>query len=274
MVDLFEEVEEELRVEQYKKLALMLAPWLAGLVAIVLVVGGGWLGYQAWSDGRMAKSAQSYQAALDMMQRGDTEGAFSAFAAVAEKATPIYKSFALTQQAGIRLAQGRNADAAALFVQSADAAPKSPEGQIFADLARLKSARAVLDTAPYADLEARLKPLTEARRPFSPLAREDLAWAKLRAGKTAEARSDFVKLQTMLEGPRGQDGSGVIQQRAAGAIALIDSGAGADLPKMIETIRNLPPPAPAGGAGGLTPEMIQQLMQQQGGGAGAGGPPQ
>jgi len=253
VVDLFEEVEEQLRAEQYKRLGMKMLPWAIGLVLGVLVIGGGGIGYTVWSNGRTSAAASDYQKALDTLQRGDNEAAFAAFAEIAQKGTPIYKSFALTQQAAIRLGQNRDADAAALFVLSADAAPKTPEGAVFADLARLKSARALLDTAPYADLEKRLKPLTDSKRPFSTAAREDLAWAKLRWGKTAEARTDFVSLTTAVDAPPA------LIQRAQGAVALIDSGAAAELPKLVEAIKALPPPAQGGQ---MTPEMLQQLMSQ------------
>ena len=266
MVDLFEEVADELRAEQRKQLGRRILPWAAGLVAGAVIIGGGYVGYSMYTKGKADRSAETYQAALEQLGRGDSEGAFNAFADVARKATPIYKNFAFTQQAAIRLGQGRDADASRLFNQAADAAPKSPYGQFFADLARLKSARAVLDTAPYAELEARLKPLTEAKRPFADIAREDLAWAKLRAGKLTEARADFITLQTALNAPEA------VTQRAQGAIALIDSGAAAELPKLVEAIRALPPPAPAGGGmGGLTPEQIQQRLGAAAGGPGAPG---
>ncbi len=262
MVDLFEEVEEQLRAEQYKRLGLKLLPWAVGLVLGALVIGGGYVAYSMWQSNRTAHAVESYQKALDTLQHGDSEGAFAAFADVAQKGTPIMKSFALTQQAAIRQSQGRDNDAATLFTKAADAAPKTPEGQVFADLARLKSARTLLDTAPYADIEARLKPLTDHKRPFSTAAREDLAWAKLRAGKIPEARNDFVALTTAVDAPPA------LTERAQGAIQLIDSGAAAELPKLVAAIRALPAPAQNSG---ISPEMLQQLMSQQGqGGAPAG----
>jgi hypothetical protein len=252
VVDLFEEVEEELRTEQLKQLGRRALPWIVGLVVGALVIGGGYIGYTTWANGRADRAAEMYQQGLETLQRGDTEGAFNTFAEVAQKGTPIYKNFAYTQQGAIRLEQGKPQDAATLFTKAAEAAPNSPYGLIFSDLARLKSARALLDTAPYADLEARLKPLTDPKRPYSVIAREDLAWAKLRAGKVAEARNDFVSLQAAIDAPES------VTQRAQGAVSMIDSGAGAELPKLVEAIRNLPPPMPQGT--GLSPEQLQQLL--------------
>ena len=126
---------------------------------------------------------------------------------------------ALEHQGGIRLEQNRTNDAVALFDQAAKAAPDA----MVADLARLKSAYALLDTASYADIEARLQPLTDPQRPLSALAKEALAFAKLKAGKTADARKDFQAL-TLL--PSASDD---IHARAHAAVALIDDGSAAQL---------------------------------------------
>ena len=56
---------------------------------------------------------------------------------------------------------------------------------IFRDLARLRAAQALMDTAPYADVYARLNPLTGKDRPYRALAREALAVERLAAGHTA-----------------------------------------------------------------------------------------
>ena len=48
MVDLFDEVEEQLRSERYTSVAKRLAPWISGVLALALVVALGYAGYQTW----------------------------------------------------------------------------------------------------------------------------------------------------------------------------------------------------------------------------------
>ena len=48
MVDVFEEVEEQIRSDRYRALALKILPWFIGAVVLVLVAVGGWQGYRAW----------------------------------------------------------------------------------------------------------------------------------------------------------------------------------------------------------------------------------
>ena len=119
-----------------------------------------------------------------------------------------------------------------LFDEAAEAAPSD----IIGDVARLKSAFALLDTAPYKDLEARLTPLTAEGRPYRAEAREALAFAKLMAGDLAGARSDFVVISLMADA--GQDA----RQRAEAAKALIDSGSAKAIPGAVKAALALPPP--------------------------------
>src|SRR5437588_4437178 len=121
------------------------------------------------------------------------------------------------QLAGAKLAGGKDADtkaAVALFDQAAAAAPDD----ILGDAARLKSAFAILDTAPFAEVEGRLAPLMKDGHPYRVQAREALAFAKLMKGDVAGARSDFVVITGTLEAPEGA------RQRARAAMGLIDSG--------------------------------------------------
>ena len=264
MVDIFEEVEGELRSERYKQLALKLLPWaLAGLFAGLLIAGGVWAVTSARAR-TAAEASQTYTDALTAAEAGDLEGAFLQFEKVSDEAKS-YKALALMHQGAIRLQQNKPKDAVALFDTAAETAPGGDLGAIISDAARLKSALALLDDASYADIEARLKPLTEDGRPYRPLAREALAFAKLKAGRLKEAREDFVVLSLLQDAPQG------VRDRANGSMAMIDSGLAANVDAVAKAAAALPPPVPMQGLpAGLPPELMQQLMQQ---GAGGGAPP-
>jgi len=269
VVDVFEEVEGELRSERYRQLALKLLPWaLAGLFAGLLIVGGVWAVTNA-RERTAAEASQTYSDALSLAESGDLEGAYVQFDKVSNQAKS-YKALALMHQGAIRLQQGKAKDAAALFDRAAETAPGGDLGTIISDAARLKSALALLDDASFADIEARLKPLTETGRPYRPLAREALAFAKLKAGKVKEAREDFAFLRLMQDAPQG------VRDRANGTIAVIDSGLAVNTAAVAKAAAALPPPpaAPQGLPAGMSPEQLQQLMQQMGAQGGPGGPPQ
>jgi hypothetical protein len=119
-----------------------------------------------------------------------------------------------------------------------DKAAAATNNPVIADSARLKSAFALLDTAPYDQVEARLKPLTDANRPFHALAREALGMAKLNAGRPNDALSDFQVLTLMADAP--QD----VRERAQAAITLIKAGTASGLPATVKAALVLPPPPP------------------------------
>ena len=171
-------------------------------------------GVLRYQQNQAAKASDAYAQGLDALTRNDQIAAFNAFQTAAKSSARGYKTLALMQEAGIRLDQKRDAEAIGLFDAAASAAPDP----VLADAARLKAGLALVDTAPYAQVEARLKPLTDAKRPFAPLAREGLAIAKLKAGNLNDARKDFLVLSLMATAPD------VVRQRAQQAMALIDSG--------------------------------------------------
>jgi hypothetical protein len=232
VTDIFEEVEEQLRSERYRNLAIQVFPWAVGLAVIALVAALGYWGWDTYRTRQSNKASEDYAAAMDMLPKGDTLKAYARFGEVAKAPSRTYKSLALMQQAAIRLQANATGDAVKLFDQAAATAPDP----VIGDLARLKSALALMDTAPYAAMEERLKPLTEEKRPYRAAAFEALAMAKLQAGKAKDARGDFVVLTLMPGAPES------VRQRAQEALALIDSGSAKDLPAVVKAAAALPPP--------------------------------
>ena len=232
MVDLFDEVEEQLRSERYTSVAKRLAPWISGVLALALVVALGYAGYQTWQTSKVDKASETYEKGLDALSSQDQTGAYTLFGEVAKDGPPGYRALALMQQAGIRLEAGKTAEAVALFDQAAKVAPTP----VIADFAAMRSVYALIDDAPYAEMEKRLTPLVAEGRPYRLQAQEALAMSKLLAGKTAEAKSAFELLLLNIDAP--QD----MQQRAHLAIAAIDSGAAAALKTAAQTAATLPPP--------------------------------
>jgi len=234
LVDLFDEVEEQLRSDRYVSLLRRLAPWVTGVLVAVLLGYFGFWGYKAWQDRNLATAAAAYQKGVASLSTGDVAGAQASFTAAEKAGAPGYKTLALMQQAALALADNKTADAAKLYDQAAAAAPN----QLFGDLARLRAAQALLDTAPYAQLQTRLTPLTDAKRPFSLYAKEALAMAELMAGKTADARRDFSVLSLSLGAPDD------MRQRAQLAVAAIDGGEAPSAVAAAKAAATMPPSPP------------------------------
>ena len=138
------------------------------------------------------------------------------------------------QRGGLALRANKPDAALKFFDEAAKAARSEP---ILADAAALKAAYVVMDTAAFAEIEKRLKPLAEAGRPYRPLAMEALAMAKLNAGRVAEARTDLVALSLILDAPEG------LRERSQAAIQEIDAGVAPKLPPIAKAAMNVPPAA-------------------------------
>ena len=238
MADVFEEVEEQLRSDQYLTAARRLLPWFIGLVVAGLAIAGGYWAYTDYQTRQAGKAAESYAQAMESYAKGDKASAFTQFGVVAEVGSPGYKALALMQQGAIRLEEKKTDEAVKLFDAAAEAAP-SP---VIGDAARLKSAFALMDTAAYPDMEKRLKPLTDLKSPYRATAMEALAVSKLAAGKVDEARSEFSVINLLPDAPAA------MRQRATAAINLIDSGTAKTVPSIAKAAMALPEPQqlPAG----------------------------
>lgn len=232
MTDIFEEVEEQLRSERYRNLAIRVFPWAVGLAVLALVAALSYWGWDSYRTRAANKASEDYSAALELMSSGDTAKAAARFAEVSKSPARAYRALALMQEGALRLQANDTAGAVKLFDEAAKAAPDP----VIGDDARLKSAFALMDTAPYAAMEERLKPLTDQKRPYRAQAFEALAMAKLQAGKAKEARGEFVVVSLMPGAPEG------MRRRAQAAIALIDSGTAKNLPAEVKATAALPPP--------------------------------
>ena len=234
MTDIFEEVEEQLRSDRYQQLIFRSWPWIAGVAAAVLLGALGWWAYDTWSTREAAKASEVYSSALDSLGQGDTKAAFAKFSEAEKSPSRGYKALSLMQQGAIRLQEGKREDAVKLFDQAASASPNP----IMGDMARLKSAFALMDTAPYAVMQERLTPLIDLKRPYHVAAREALAMAKLKDGRLKEARADFVVLSLLPDAPDA------VHQHAQLGREAIDNGAAANLQAAVKAAAAAPPLPP------------------------------
>ena len=236
MVDVFDQVEEELRSDRYKRLARTWLPIVGGVLLVALIAALSWWGWQKMETSKADKASIAYQRGLDSLEANNLVGADAAFTQAATEGNAAYKALALNHRAGIAVQQNRIPAAVELFEEAAQAS-RDP---LMRDSSALKAALLLLDTASLEDIQARLEPLMKEGRPFRAFAREALAMAQLQNGKTAEARQTLVVLKNSLDTPPE------ISQRAELAISAIDEGTAANLPAITGAMAALEtPPAPA-----------------------------
>lgn len=224
MSDVFEEVEENLRADQWKALAKRWWPVAAGVAgAAILVVGGIWF-FDARKGWTGAEASQAYQRGIEAVEGQNLTAAEAAFAEAEDAGNPGYRALALMQRAALRVERNEMTEAVALFDEAADATNEP----LLADAASLKAAWILMDSASLEDLTVRLSPLTEDGRPFRFHAREALALARLQHGQSDAARQQLQTLSLALDVPEP------VRQRAQLALGMIESGSAAAIPGIVD----------------------------------------
>jgi hypothetical protein len=230
VVDLFDEVEEQLRSERYKAMAAKVAPIVIGALVLALLVALGVWGWDSYRTKQTNTTSDAYVEALTLRDTNQAAQAEAAFKSISEKGPKAYRALALMQLGATALDRDDTKGAVALFDQAADLGVDP----LIADAARLKSAFALMDTASYAETEGRLKTLAEEDRPYRSVAKEALAFAKLQNGDMAGARTDFTALTIAL------DSSEELRERARRVLQLIDAGTAKSLPQAAKAAIALP----------------------------------
>jgi hypothetical protein len=145
------------------------------------------------------KSGVAFEQAAALAQAGKFQEAEAAFAKLAADGTTGYRVLA-----GLRQAEelARTDPKAAVAAFDKIAADKSA-GQTIQDLAAVRAGYLLVDGTPYADIRARIEPLTAEDRTFRHSAREILALSAWKSGDLAAARQWTDLIMTDPQTPSG-----------------------------------------------------------------------
>ena len=184
MSELFDEVDEEVRREQLKKLWERYSIFIiAGAILIIAAVGG-WRGYQYLEAKKAAEAGAAFEAAAELSEQGKHVEAEAAFAKLAATAPYGYRMLSRLRTAAEVATRDPQAAAKLYDDIAADRSVAAPEQ----DLARIRSAGLLLDTTSYNDLLQRLEPATAPDATYRHTARELLALSAWRANDAAATR--------------------------------------------------------------------------------------
>jgi hypothetical protein len=184
VTELFDEVDEEVRREQLKKLWDRYSLYIVALALLVIAGVGGWRGYQYLEAKKAAEAGAAFNAAVELSEQNKHAEAEAAFTELAAKAPSGYRMLARLRAAAE--VAGRDPKAAAKLYD--DIAADRGVGAEQQDLARIRAAGLLVDSAAYSEMVQRLESSTGPEATFRHTARELLALSAWRANDAAAAR--------------------------------------------------------------------------------------
>jgi hypothetical protein len=182
--ELFDEVDEEVRREQLKRLWEKYSLLIIALAILIVAGVGGWRGYEYLQGQKAAEAGAAFDRAVELSEQNKHAEAEAAFAGLAAEAPAGYRVLAR-----LRLAAEvatRDPQAAAKMYDEIPA--DRSVGVAEQDLARIRAAQLLLDGTTYQNMLQRLEPATAAKATFRHTARELLALSAYRANDAAAAR--------------------------------------------------------------------------------------
>ena len=184
MSELFDEVDEDVRRDQLKKLWEQYSIYIVAVALLIIASVGGWRGYQYLEAKKAAEAGAAFDKASELSEANKHAEAEAAFTELAARAPSGYRMLARLRAAAE--AGSRDPQAAAKLYDdiAADRSVSAPEQ----DLARVRAAGLLLETSTYPNMLQRLEPATAPGATFRHTARELLALSAWRANDTAAAR--------------------------------------------------------------------------------------
>lgn len=199
MADIFNEIDEDLRRDQLKKIwdrysTLILA------VAFLIVAGvAGWRGYEYWRSVQGQEMGEAYYAAVKLSLDGDHAGAEAAFQRLADKGFAGYPVLAGLRVAGEKALAG---DAPGAIIAYDAIASRATTPPLLAGVARIRAAYLAVDVEERAAVDRRASALIDPGNPWRHSAREIQVLTAWKAGDYAAAGKLLEELQNDAEVPR------------------------------------------------------------------------
>ena len=184
MSELFDEVDEEVRREQLKKLWDRYSIYIVAGALLIIAAVGGWRGYQYLETQKAAEAGAAFDAAIELADQNKHAEAEAAFNKLATTAPSGYRMLARLRAAAEVAVRDPKAGAK-LYDEIAADRSAGTEQQ---DLARVRAAGLLLDTESYPDMLQRLEAATKPEATFRHTARELLALSAWHANDTTAAR--------------------------------------------------------------------------------------
>lgn len=209
--DLFREVDEEVRQDQYLKLWKQYGVYIAGVVLAVVLITVGVVVWRDLQRSELEADGEEMLAALAVAEERPDE-ALDKLAALGDEGTKGYRLLARLREAALLSERGDARSAVDIYDT---VAADTGQAQIYRDLAKLLSVSHGMSIMDRGEVEDRLAPLVGDDNPWRYSARELVATAVMASGDTAAAREAFQALVDDVDAPSG------IRARAAELLAIL-----------------------------------------------------
>jgi hypothetical protein len=182
--ELFDEVDEEVRRDQLKKLWDQYSIYIiAGMILIVAAVGG-WRGYEYLEAKKAAEAGAAFDKAVELSEANKHTEAEAAFADLVAKAPSGYRVLARLRMA----TEAANRDSQAAAKMFDEIAADRSVGVAEQDLARIRAAQLLLESTTYPNMKERLEASAAPGATFRHTARVLRALSAWRANDAAATR--------------------------------------------------------------------------------------
>jgi hypothetical protein len=211
VADIFREIEDDLKHEQYRKLWQRYGNWVIGAAVVIVAGTAAAVGWREYDESRQLENSSAYAAALAAIGVAPSE-ADAALATLADKGG-IYATLARLERAGVAARNGNSADAA---MQYRALAEDDDIDAILRDLALTQWAtHAFAAGEDPATIEPELTTLADGGGAWRHAARELLAVMALEKGDTTRARELFALVADDPDAPQS------MRARASEALAAL-----------------------------------------------------
>jgi hypothetical protein len=209
--DLFREVDEEVRQDQYMRLWKQYGVYIAGVVLAVVLITVGVVVWRDMQRSELEANGEKMLAALAITEERPDE-ALDQLAALGDEGTKGYRLLARLREAALLSERGDASGAVSIY--DSIAADTGHE-QMYRDLAKLLSVSHGMSVMDRGEVEDRLATLLSDDNPWRYSARELVATAVMASGDTAAAREAFQALVDDVDAPPGA------RARAAELLAIL-----------------------------------------------------
>jgi hypothetical protein len=213
VTDIFREVEEDVRRERLEQLWKQYGDYVTALAALIILGVAGFQLWRVYETRERNKAAVEFSTALQLLENNQPKAAAGLFATLAKSAPGGYAAVARLAQADALYGEGNRDNAVSLYKQiAADSDP------YLGAIARVHAGWALVETAPKAELQTLLAPLTDPNSRWRGAAREILGYADIRTGNDASALKTYESIAADSSLP------GSLRERASIVATFLKAG--------------------------------------------------